>query len=604
MAEDNQKGNLPQWTLEDAYGSVTDARFQAEMKHVQENMQKLQGLPNHTPSVEEVIAWMPLYEDAAEGISSLISFAYCASSMDITDANASGAFGQAQLVSAQLEALAKPLFDVLGSLDETDPQWDNPAIAHWKFNTLEKKRSWKSGLSAEKTRLINAFAGECFYPLDAVYKRLNKSLLVKAKNSCGEEVTLTHSQCVGVLKGADDPVLRETAQEAVNAWYKEHAGAYVDVLNFLHGFRKIQFQNAGVKDWMLPSLEQNRMSREALDAAVSCIHARLDEIREAIRVRAPFFNRKVMKACDFFAPIPVKQSGKAAYIPYDEAIKTVKAALIDVNPEIPAFIDMMFEKHWLDARVDPNKAGGAFYSRFNRFKQTRVFTTYLGSFGSVIQQSHELGHAFHYWVMRDMPTNLTEFPMTLTEVASTFNEANLRRYCAAHSKNDEERLGILWQELVSCANFCLQLPVRMDFEKRFIARRQEGLVTKAEAEKIMQEVWHEYMGDAIEDCDPYLWCYKVHFYMTDQYIYNYAYMVGYLMSQGLCREQQKRGGDFPRFYRDFLRDTGRMTVDELIQKHMGFDATKPDFWNQCIDQACSYIGEFKALTEKMQNRSF
>ena len=305
-----------------------------------------------------------------------------------------------------------------------------------------------------------------------------------------------------------------------------------------------------------------------------------------------------MKACDFFAPIPVKSTGKAPYIPYKQAIETVKAALVEVNPDIPAFIDMMLEKHWLDARVDSKKAGGAFYSRFNRLKQPRVFTTYLGSFGSVLQQAHELGHAFHYWVMRDMPTNETEFPMTLTEVASTFNEANVRRYCAEHSQSDEERLGILWQELVSCANFCLQLPIRMGFETRFIEKRQKGLVTQAEAEAMMQEVWHEFMGEAIEDSDPYLWCYKLHFYMTDQYIYNYAYTIGYLMSQGLCREQMKRGADFPKFYREFLRDTGRMTVDELIAKHMGLDATKPDFWNQCLDQACSHIAEFKKLVNK------
>ena len=200
--------------------------------------------------------------------------------------------------------------------------------------------------------------------------------------------------------------------------------------------------------------------------------------------------------------------------------------------------------------------------------------------------------------MRDMPTNETEFPMTLTEVASTFNEANVRRYCAVHSQSNEERLAILWQELVSCANFCLQLPVRMGFETRFIEKRQTGLVTQAEAEEMMQQAWKEYMGDAIEDSDPYLWCYKLHFYMTDQYIYNYAYTIGYLISQGLCREQEKRGEDFPRFYREFLRDTGRMTVDELIAKHIGLDATKPDFWNQCLDQACSHIAQFKELVNQ------
>ena len=586
---------LPAWTLEDAYGSVSDERYKKELENAHKRMGELQKALVEEPQKDEILVLMPVYEDAAESISSLISFSYCASSADITDTAASTAYGQMQALWAELEAVAKPLFSALGKIDEKDEFWSRKEVSHWRFGAMQKKNSWRAKLSSQDNAVINAFAATNFFPVDAMYKRLNKSMLVKAKNSAGETVTLTHSQCVGVLKGADDPVLRETAQTAVNEWYREHAGFYVDLLNLLHGFRKTQFELAGLDDWMRPSLEQNRISRQALEAALNAIKNRQAEIQEAIKVRAPFFGRPVMKACDFFAPIPVKSQGKAPYIPYKEAIETVKASLVEVNPEIPAFIDMMLQNHWLDARVDAKKAGGAFYSRFNRLKQPRVFTTYLGSFGSVLQQAHELGHAFHYWVMRDMPTNETEFPMTLTEVASTFNEANVRRYCAANSQSKEERLAILWQELVSCANFCLQLPIRMGFETRFIEKRQKGLVTQAEAEQIMREVWHEYMGDAIEDCDEYLWCYKLHFYMTDQYIYNYAYTIGYLLSQGLCREQEKRGKDFPRFYREFLRDTGRMTVDELIAKHMGLDATTPDFWNQCLDQACSHIEEFKKL---------
>ena len=587
---------LPGWTLEDAYGTVQDKRFQDELQKIHCEIKKLRDLLPTNPTKENVLQCLPIYEDAVEGISSLISFSYCASSADITDSAAAAAYAQTQALYAELESIASPLFAKLGSIADNDPFWENSIVSHWQFNAREKNKSWRQGLDSATNEIINKFAATSFYPVDAMYKRLNKSMRVQAQNSQGEILHLTHSQCVGVLKGADDPVLRETAQLAVNDWYKKQAGYYVDLLNLLHGFRKVQFSLAGLSDWMQPSLEQNRISKEALQAALGAIKHRQSQIQQAITVRAPFFGRKVMKACDFFAPMPSPSIKETPYIPYEQAIQTVKASLQEVNPDIPAFIDMMLEKHWLDAKVDSKKAGGAFYSRFNRLKQPRVFTTYLGSFGSVLQQAHELGHAFHYWVMRDLPTNQTEFPMTLTEVASTFNEANVRRYCAQHAQNNEERVSIVWQDVLSCAHFCLQLPVRMGFETRFIEKRQSGLVTQAQAEEMMQEVWREYMGDAIEDSDPYLWCYKLHFYMTDQYIYNYAYTIGYLISQGLCREQAKRGADFPKFYREFLRDTGRMTVDELIAKHIGLDATKPDFWNMCLDQACSYIEQFKALS--------
>ena len=124
------------------------------------------------------------------------------------------------------------------------------------------------------------------------------------------------------------------------------------------------------------------------------------------------------------------------------------------------------------------------------------------------------------------------------------------------SQSDEERFTILWQELNSVANFCLNQPVRMEFEERFIRIRQERLVTPEDTQEIIEAVWRKWYGDATVDTDPYIWAYKPHFFMMDQYIYNYAYMVGYLISQGLRKEQEKRGDAFPAFYREILARHG------------------------------------------------
>ena len=582
----------PTWTLEDAYGSVSDARYLAEKAHAESCIEKLHLGLSSQPTVQEVIDWMPFYDDAFEGISSLISFSYCACSQDLTDIEAMTAFGEAQSLMVKLESAGRPLFKTLGQLNDTDSNWQNKAIAHWKFVTLEKKNSWKKKLTEEQTHLIEAFSATNFYPLDAQYKRLNKTLKVQVLDSKGQSQDFKQSQCMSVLKGFPDPILRANTQLAMNQWYEDHAQNYVDILNALHGFRIVQFKEAGV-DWLTPSLEQNRMSLASIKALLSCVYERREELQEAIRLRAPYFGRTKMRACDLLAPVPVSCKSSVQPIAYEDAIEMIKKALLPVSPDWPAFIDMMLEKRWLDARVDSKKAGGAFYSRFNRLKQPRVFTTYMGSFSSVIQQAHELGHAFHYWVMRDLPTVQTEFPMTLTEVASTFNEANLRHYRTVTSQSDEERLAILWQELNSVANFCLNQPVRMEFEERFIKIRQERLVTPKDTQEIIESVWRKWYGDSTEDVDPYIWAYKPHFFMTDQYVYNYAYMVGYLISQGLRKEQEKRGEAFPVFYREFLRDTGRMTLDELIQKHLEVDPAGPDFWKQCLDAACEHIKNFK-----------
>ena len=109
--------------------------------------------------------------------------------------------------------------------------------------------------------------------------------------------------------------------------------------------------------------------------------------------------------------------------------------------------------------------------------------------------------------------------MTLTETASTFNEAVIRRYLLERA-DEKEAFGMLWQELRSAANFLMNTMVRMDFELAFIEERKKGVVSAKRAVDLMREAWHEWYGDSTVGADDYLWAYKLHYHKTDPLIYN------------------------------------------------------------------------------------
>ena len=69
--------------------------------------------------------------------------------------------------------------------------------------------------------------------------------------------------------------------------------------------------------------------------------------------------------------------------------------------------------------------------------------TFTQSNDSMSTLAHELGHAYHTWVLRDQPTFLRDYPMNLAETASTFAESVLgeSRLAAATTRN--EKLEIL-----------------------------------------------------------------------------------------------------------------------------------------------------------------
>ena len=270
--------------------------------------------------------------------------------------------------------------------------------------------------------------------------------------------------------------------------------------------------------------------------------------------------------------------------------KIIKKALKPLGED--SFIELMIDKHWIESDVRENKAGGAFFVSLPKFKQPRIFTTYMNTLSHLIQQAHELGHAWHYYLMRDLPVLSANFPMSLAESASTFNETLLRNEL---KKDDSLRVEILWQELKSAANFLLHISVRYEFETGFIKLRQKGQVSKKDANDLLKQTWDKFYKDSTSDVEEFLPYFKPHFYKTDNYIYNYPYSVGYLLSQFFLSEFKKDEAKFCKIYKQFLIECGTKSVEELMKKHFKKDTTKCEFWLIGIDEALKNLDEFKKV---------
>ena len=91
------------------------------------------------------------------------------------------------------------------------------------------------------------------------------------------------------------------------------------------------------------------MSEKALHAMRETILSHIDEVREAVTLRAPYFGEEKLHVYDLMAPAPVAAKA-ASTIPYPEGIAIVKKALGTVSPELSGFIDTMLENRWVDAK--------------------------------------------------------------------------------------------------------------------------------------------------------------------------------------------------------------------------------------------------------------
>ena len=102
---------------------------------------------------------------------------------------------------------------------------------------------------------------------------------------------------------------------------------------------------------------------------------------------------------------------------------------------------------WIEGEDRPGKADGGFCTGLNLLKQSRIFMTYANDFGSMTTLAHELGHAYHQWVLKDAPYLATEYPMGLAETASIFNELRVTDAALKEVTDPQQKLMLLDQIL-------------------------------------------------------------------------------------------------------------------------------------------------------------
>lgn len=70
-------------------------------------------------------------------------------------------------------------------------------------------------------------------------------MALNVKDSDGHSRIQGFGASIAVLKNADDPVLRRTTFEAMNAWFASHSPSFLDVLNAHTGFHLALLKLAG-----------------------------------------------------------------------------------------------------------------------------------------------------------------------------------------------------------------------------------------------------------------------------------------------------------------------------------------------------------------------
>ncbi|MGP4080454.1 M3 family oligoendopeptidase [Pseudalkalibacillus sp. R45] len=588
---------LPQkWNLENIFpGGSSSQELKAYIQSIEEQIVQAKGTiedcnPQNHEDLAKVVEEMSrlssrLHESGA--------FVGCLVAQDVKDKEAVAIRGKLDQIGAKYHSLWTQ-FDVkLTQLTENELktllQYDD--LYSYTFVLSERRKNALEKLGFEQESLINDLAVDGYHAWSNLYDLVVGKMSIPFEED-GEKKELSVGQLDNKLS-SQNPEIRHRAFAAYEKAWEEQEDFCSEALNHLAGFRLNTYQHRKWDSVLKEPLKINRMRQETLDMMWKVIEQHKNTFVKYLDRKAEMLGLEQLGWTDVDAPV-----GKAdTKVSYDESANFIIEQFNRYNPKMSEFSRKAFEKAWIEAEDRTGKRPGGFCTSFPNAKETRIFMTFSGTASNVSTLAHELGHAYHQHVMDELPYLNQNYAMNVAETASTYAEMLVSDAAVEAAKTEEERIVLLEDKIQRSVAFFMNIHARYLFETRFYSEREKGLVSVPRLKGLMEEAQREAYCDALGEYHPYFWASKLHFYITDVPFYNFPYTFGYMFSAGIYAIAREQGAAFEDKYIALLQDTGTMSVEDLAEKHLGEDLTKPNFWNNAIQLAIQDVEEFLKLTK-------
>jgi pepF/M3 family oligoendopeptidase len=603
MTTKTQAPPAPTWDLESIFPGGSESKQFAEYRskvkgEVSELETALDNLPR-TLSPDTLNDWtgfLLAMQSCVENIELILAFAGCLAAQNTDDSKAFAfrsegyeLYSRWQKVETALEAM---------SLKQSDSAWkqlvEHDRLKEVAYYLNELREIAKSKMPIEQEKLALDLAVNGYHAWDLLYTKMAGELKADFEED-GQVRKLSMGQLATKMSSADRSIRRQAFEKLLGAWEARKELAAM-ALNSQAGFRLSLYKHRGWGSILKEPLRLNRLSQQSLEAMWSVVERETPRLKPYIEAKKKLLGIESFRWYDEFAAVGDVERTFA----FDEAGQFVADNVGRFSADMGSFVRMAIERRWVEAEDRGGKAGGAFCTSLGPLRQSRVFMTFAGSFENLLTLAHELGHAYHGWVLRDRAYFAGEYPMGLAETASIFSETVVTDAALEQASGDQEKLMLLEQKLQAAYVMFTDLYSRYLFDRAFYDERADGVVGSDRLTELMLAAQKRaFQGMLSEDgYHPLFWCSKLHFYHTSVPFYNFPYTFGFLFAGGVYHRARQEGASFADKYAALLADTGSMSTEDVAKKHLGVDLTKEDFWKDAVDQALADVDAFVALASK------
>jgi len=593
----------PKWDIFDEYSSCNDPLIASDLSDISEHLQQIENLTG-----ELIFQEQPVYTNtaiqtaqriasernkASRLIGNLMTFSSCLTSVNGKDEEGQKLLNQAQHRSIQLGVLLQPLnlwfINITETVKEQFLSSEETKDEGFKISQWIKKKDTQLSNGEEKILKKMELNGPIAW--GNLYDTVSSNGACRIRIN-GTIKTLGIAQSSSYLEHKEDEVRKE-AWCAINQYWEEQQDTCSAGINSIAGWRLDNYETRSKSrkiHYLEEPLQLNCISKNTLDALMGAVEESQEIGQRVLRLQAKALGKTTLDPWDLFAPAPGSNKQQSQWS-FADAIELIKQAFSNVSAEMSDFVDIMVTNRWIEGSDGKGKRPGAYCTKFPKSRNPRVYMTYSGGIKDVITLAHEIGHAFHNWVMRDLSITKSSYPMTLAETASIFAQTlvleDLQKQCSA-----DDLFSILWTDSREAEAFLLNIPARFDFEDSFYKARKNGIISPADLSKLMDDAWKKWYGNDLSQMNKIFWASKLHFHISGLSFYNFPYTFGYLFALGVYSQKEVNPDKFYSNYVSLLRDTGSMSAEDLAHKHLDVDITNKNFWLESIVMVGKKVDKF------------
>lgn len=377
----------------------------------------------------------------------------------------------------------------------------------------------------------------------------------------------------------DDQAVRKEAYEKELEGYKDVETIAGAVLNGIKG--EVLTTNAwrGYESVLAQTVEQSRMKPETLNVMIDAMVESLPKFHLYLKKKASLLGHENgLPFYDLFAPVGTY---KKTYT-YEEAQALILEQFSSFSESLASYTKRAFDERWVDVYPKQGKRGGAFCFNLHPLGESRVLTNFDGSFSQTKTLAHELGHAYHGYMMQKETMLNSRYTMPVAETASIFCETILKQNVIKNATK-EEAFTILEMDLQGSTQVIVDIYSRFLFETNLFKLRKEKVLSVDDLNQLMIDAQKEAYGEGLDPnyLHPSMWINKPHYYSAGLNFYNFPYAYGLLFARGVYAEYEKNPEGFSERYNALLQATGKHMIEDVASL-IGIDVTTKAFWKQSL----------------------